>query len=54
MEPTKKDIPQPKTKEKPQQDGRRGTIMIKSNLIPTSWETHKLENNITKKVLPLL
>mgnify|MGYP007134337371 CR=1 FL=1 len=40
--PLKKDIPCPKTK-KPQQDGRRGTITIKSNLIPTRWVTHKIE-----------
>ena len=28
----KKDASCPKTKKKPQQDGRRGTIMLKSNL----------------------
>ena len=55
LEPTKKkDTLRSKTKEKLQQDRRRGTIMIKSNPIPTRWETHKLENNITKEVLPLL
>jgi len=32
----KKDIPCPKTK-KSQQDGRRATITIKSNLIPAGW-----------------
>ena len=31
-----------------------GTITIKSNPIPTVWVTHKLENNNTKEVLPLL
>ena len=42
---TKKYTPNPKTKQKPQQDGRRGTIMIKSNPIclsggwPTNWRT---------------
>ena len=34
-------------------DGRRGTIMIKSNPIPTRWATHKLEINNAKEVLPL-
>ena len=43
-----------KIKKKPQRDGRKGTIMIKSNSIPTRWVTHKLENNSTKEVLPLL
>ena len=52
--PPKKDTPRPKTKRKLQWDGRRGTITIKSNPIPTSWVTHKLENNNTKEVLPLL
>ena len=36
-----------------QQDGK-GSIMIKSNAIPTLWVTFKLENNNTKEVLPLL
>lgn len=26
-----------KTKKKPQKDGRRGTLIIKSNPIPTRW-----------------
>ena len=52
--PPKKDTPCPKTKKKPQSDGRRGAIMIKSNPIPAKWMTHKLENNNTKEVLPLL
>ena len=52
--PPKKDTSYPKTKKKPQQDGRKGTIMIKSNLISAVWVTHKLENNNTKEVLPLL
>ena len=50
LEPTKKDTPRPKTKEKTQWDGRR----VKSNPLPTMWEIHKLENNITKEALPLL
>ena len=54
LEPTKKDIPHPKTKKKPQQDGRRGTITIKSNPIPDGWVIHKLQNNNTKEVLLLL
>ena len=28
--------------------------MIKSNPIPTGWATHKLENNNTGEVFPLL
>ena len=32
--PSKKDTLHPKTKKKPQQDGRRGIVTIKSNLIP--------------------
>ena len=54
LEPTKKDTPLPKTKEKPQLDGRRGEIMIKLNPIPAGWATHKLENNNNKEVLTLL
>ena len=45
LELTKKDIPHPKTTEKPQWDGRRGTITIKSNPITARWVTHKLENH---------
>ena len=52
--PPKKVPPHPKTKAKPQGDGRRGTIMMKSNPIPAGLVTHKLENNKTKEVLPLL
>ena len=36
MEPTKKDISRPK-KKKLQQDGRRGTNMIKSNPVSVRW-----------------
>ena len=53
LELTKKDTPHPKTKEKPQWDGRRGAITIKSNLITTGWVTHKLENNYTTGDHPL-
>ena len=35
LEPTKKDTLYPKTKKKPPKDGRRSTITIKSNPIPT-------------------
>ena len=55
--PPEKDTPKyllcPKTKKKLQGDGRRGTIMIKSNHNPTGWATQKLEKNNTKEVLPL-
>ena len=54
LNPPKKDTPHPETKEKPQQDRRRGTIMIKSNPKPTGLAAHKLENDNTKEVLPLL
>ena len=53
LELTKKDIPHPKTKDKPQWDGRRGAITIKSNPITAGWVTHKLENNYTTEVHPL-
>ena len=49
----KKIAPFPKTK-KPQQDGRRDTITIKSNPIFTRWVIHKLENNNAKEVFPVL
>ena len=39
---------------KPQGEGRRVTIMIKSNPMPTGWVTHKLKNNNIKEVLWLL
>ena len=53
LELTKKDTPHPKTKEKPQWDGRRGAITIKSNPITAGWVTHKLENAYTTEVHPL-
>ena len=52
--PLKKIPPHPKTKAKPQGDGRRGTITMKSNPIPAGSVTHKMENDNTKEVLPLL
>ena len=55
LEPTKKkDTLRSKTKEKLQQDRRRGTIMIKSNPIPMRRLTLRLEDNNTKEVLALL
>ena len=52
LEPIQKKItPCPTTQKKPQQDGRRGTIMIKSSPIPSRWVTHKLENHNTKAKL---
>ena len=50
LELTKKETPHQKTKEKPQWDGRRGTIKIKSNPITAGWVTHKLENTYTTQV----
>ena len=52
LELTKKNTPHPKTK-KPQWDGRRGAITIKSNPITAGWVTHKLENTYTTEVHPL-
>ena len=53
LEPTKKDA-HLKTKKKLQQDGKRATIMIKSNLITTECVIHELESNDTREILPLL
>ena len=47
---THNDTPCPKTK-KPQQDGRRDAITIKSNSLLAEWATHKLENNNAKDIL---
>ena len=47
----KKDTPYTNTKKKPQQYGKRGEIMIKSNPISVGWATHKLEINNTKVLL---
>lgn len=51
--PLKRILPS-KDKEKPQQDGRRGAVKIKSNPIPAGWVTHRLEYKNTKEVLTLL
>ena len=50
LELTKKHTPHPKTKEKPQWDGRGGTITLKSNRITAGWMTHTLENTYTTEV----
>ena len=47
-------MPMSKDKKNPQWDGRRGAIMLKSSPILAGWAAHKLENNNTKEVLPLL
>ena len=39
------------SKKKPQQDGRRDAITIKSNSLLAEWATHKLEKNNTKDIL---
>ena len=53
LELTKKDTPHPKTKERPQWDGRTGATTIKANPITSGWGTHKLENTNTTEVHPL-
>ena len=53
LEFTTKETPHPKAKEKPQWDGKRGTITLKSNPISTEWVTHKLETNYTTEIHPL-
>ena len=53
LELTKKDTWLPKTKEKPQWDGRRGAITIKSIPITAGWVTHKLENTYITEFHPL-
>ena len=50
---TKKDAPHPRTGEKAQWDGRRGTITIKSNTMAPGWLTHKMQNSYTTEVHPL-
>ena len=55
LKPTKKYTTCSKTKKLPQQDCRRGKIMMKSNPIRSEWVTHELENNNTKEdIFPLL
>ena len=53
MELNKIDTPHPKTKEKPQWDGTRGAITVKSNPITAGWVTHRKENTYTTEVHPL-
>ena len=50
---TKEDTPRPRTEEKPQRDGRRGAIRVKSNPITAGWVTHRLANTYTTEVHPL-
>ena len=50
---TQEDTSCPKTKEKPQWDGRRGAIRVKSNPITAGWVTHRLANSYTQEVHPL-
>ena len=44
--PPKRDTPQPRTKKKLQQDGGRGTIHLKSNLIPTR-DAWRVQTNLS-------
>ena len=39
------------SKKKPQQDGRKDAITIKSNSLLAEWATHKPEKNNTKDIL---
>ena len=39
-------------KKKPQQEGKKGILIILSNPIPPRWVTHKLETNYITEVLP--
>ena len=50
---TKEDTPRPRTEEKPQSDGRRGAIRVKSNPVTAGWVTHRLANTYTTEVHPL-
>ena len=53
LEFIEKDTPHPKTKERPEWDGGRGPMTIKSNPINAGCVTHKLENTYTTEVHPL-
>ena len=44
LELTKKDTSHPKTKEKPQWDGKRGSVTIKENPITAGWVTQTREH----------
>ena len=54
---SKIDIPHPKTKERPQQDRKRGEITIKSNPIPTGWagqrsqRTFRIRCTVSSKIM---
>ena len=45
MDPTKKDTPGPRAKEKPKKDGRRSKIALESNPIPTR-DTQRAQTNL--------
>ena len=50
---TKEGAPRPRTEEKPQWDGGRGSIRVKSSPITAGWVTHRLANTCTTEVHPL-
>ena len=52
LELTKKDTPHQKKKEKPQWDGRRGAIRVKSNPITGGWVTHKTGKHLHHRSPP--
>ena len=52
LELTKKDTPHPKTKEKPQWDGRRGTITVKSNPITAGVGDSQTGEHLYKRSPP--
>jgi len=52
LQTTERDTLHPETKRRPQKDGKRSEIMIKSNPVLPELVTHKLENNYTMNVLP--
>ena len=51
LQTIKRDTLHPETKKRPQKDGKRGAIMMKSNPVFPGWVTHKLENNYGAEVL---
>ena len=54
LETHHKKMPQVKDKGESAMGQLKGVITMRSNPIPARWVTHKLENNNTKIVLPLL
>ena len=52
--PPKKDTPHANTEKKPQQDGKREAVTIKSSPKSIGWVTHRWEKNNTKEILALL